>query len=208
MNRLEQNDIRTPSYENPLRILTSGCLYGLNCGYDGTSYGSHNHLKEIFNSQLTKIFHFCPEDYAFGTPRPICDIHDGDGYDVLDGQAKVLTSTGEDWTERMLKAANEMLELALSNMVELAILMDISAACGTQVIYRGGRLSSLKEYQKGPGVCSALLDRNGIRTISQRDFASLEIVKSKIINGYQLDKTAIDHHQTEWYKNYFKSKRS
>ena len=98
--------------------------------------------------------HFCPEDFAFGTPRAISDINGGVGTDVLDGKARVLASTGEDWTEGMITAANEMLARARVHGAQLAVLMDISAACGSQVIYRGAR--SKAPHQIGQGVCAAV----------------------------------------------------
>ena len=61
----------------------------------------------------------------------------------------------------MIKAADKMLEIAQKEAIELAILMDISAACGSQVIYDGNRLSENKVYQIGAGVSAAQLIRNG-----------------------------------------------
>jgi uncharacterized protein YbbK (DUF523 family) len=48
---------------------------------------------------------FCPEEYSFGSPREMCDIHGGTGMDVLDGKAKVLSDSGIDWSEGMIKAS-------------------------------------------------------------------------------------------------------
>jgi uncharacterized protein YbbK (DUF523 family) len=60
------------------------------------------------------------------------DIHGGDGYDVLDGRARVVDEHGTDLTEKMLTGAQGMLACALENRVELAVLTDMSAACGSQ----------------------------------------------------------------------------
>ena len=81
-----------------------------------------------------------------------------------------------------------MLELAQYENIEIAVMMDISGACGSQVIYDGNKFSENKKYQIGMGVCAAQLVKNGFKVISQRDFASLEILYSKIdpthtING-------------------------
>lgn len=65
------------------------------------------------------------------------------------------------------------------------------------------RFDENKKYQIGMGVCAAQLRKNGFLVISQRDFASLEILYSKIDSSYIIDKYKIDHHQTEWYRNYF-----
>jgi uncharacterized protein YbbK (DUF523 family) len=99
-------------------------------------------------------------------PRNTPDIHGGNGFDVPDGKAKVFSDKGQDWTAGMIEAA--WLKIAQCQAVDLAILQDMSAACGSQVFSDGCRLIERK-YQKGPGVCSALLIRNGIAVVSQRE---------------------------------------
>lgn len=193
----------TPTLEAPLRILFSGCLAGNVCTYENTEL-AYAHIHQIVKHPMVKAFPFCPENYAVGTPRLLSDIHGGSGFDVLDGKAKVLATNGDDWTTAMLKAAQKMLELAEKQQVQLAIMLDISAACGTQTIYLGDRTLAPQTYQKGPGVCAALLIRNGIKVISQRDFASLELVYQKLNPEHTINATAIDHHQTAWYLDYFK----
>ena len=195
--------LRQPTPEDPLRVLVSACLTGITCGFDGTANGEYPSVLKLLPYDNVRLLKFCPEEYSFGSPRELCDIHGGTGYDVLDGKAKVLTETGVDWTEGMINAAGKMLEFAKTHRVELAILMDISAACGSQVIYSGSRLRSDKVYQIGAGVAAALLIWNGIKVISQRDFASLEILYQKIDPEHIVDEHRIDHHQTPWYKEYF-----
>ncbi len=199
------NNLRIPTKDNPLRVLMSACLAGITCGYDGTANGEYPSALKILTYDTVKPIKFCPEEYSFGAPREMCDIHGGDGFDVLAGKAKVLTETGKDWTEGMVKAAEKMLEIALKEQVELAVMMDISAACGSQVVYEGNRFAENKVYQIGAGVCGALLINNGIKVISQRDFASLEIVYTKIDTAHTVNTAAIDHHETAWYKEYFKA---
>lgn len=195
--------IRKPSKENPLRILMSACLKGLKCGYDGSSYGEYPSALKLLKYETVKIVRFCPEEFSFGTPREMCDIHGGNGMDVLNGKAKVLTESGKDWTEAMIRASEKMLEIAMKEKVEIAIMMDTSAACGSQVIYDGNRFNENKKYQIGMGVCAAQLNKNGFIVISQRDFASLEVLYSKIDDKHQIDNQKVDHHETDWYKSYF-----
>jgi hypothetical protein len=45
---------------------------------------------------------------------------------------------------------------------------------------------------------------NGIKVISQRDFASLEILYSKIDEAHIIDAKMKDHHEIDWYREYFK----
>lgn len=195
--------LRTPSNEDPLRILISACLAGELCGYDGTNNGEYPSARKLLTYPNALITLFCPEEFSFGAPRELCDIYGGDGHDVLEGRAKVLAESGADWTAGMIRAAEKMLELAIQQQVEIAVMMDISAACGSTVVYEGSRLSPDKKYQAGAGVCAALLQRHGIPVISQRDFASLETLYAKLDPGHLIDPTRIDHRDTEWYRTYF-----
>jgi uncharacterized protein YbbK (DUF523 family) len=193
--------------ETPLRLLTSACLRGVPCGVDGSSYGApHSHTERLFRLPNVYVVTFCPEDFAFGTPRATPDIHGGDGFDVLDGKARVVSDTGADWTEPMIAAARAMLETAQHNRVHLALLTDISAACGSQVIYQGPR--SQGHYQPGQGVCAALLIRHGIKILSQRDYRTLDRILTKLDPTHRSDPDARDHHQTSWYVETFGSASS
>ncbi|WP_051203580.1 DUF523 domain-containing protein [Hugenholtzia roseola] len=198
------NNLRLPTKENPLRILMSACLAGVPCGYDQTANGVYPSALKILSYPTAKVIRFCPEEFSFGSPRAMCDIHGGDGFDVWEGRAKVLTSDGEDWTEGMKAAAEKMLALAESEAIEIAVLMDISAACGSTVVYQGNRFAAEKRYQAGVGVVTALLRKSGFRVISQRDFASLELLYAKLDPSHFVDSQKIDHQETEWYQNYFK----
>lgn len=195
--------LRIPTAQNPLRILMSACLKGIKCGYDGTANGEYSSALKVLQYDTVKVTTFCPEEYSFGSPREMCDIHGGTGMDVLNGKAKVLTDSGIDWSEGMITASEKMLEIAQAEAIELAILMDISAACGSQVIYNGNRFAENKIYQIGMGFCAAQLMRNGFKVISQRDYASLELVYSKIDSAHKIKTDAMDHHEINWYKEYF-----
>jgi uncharacterized protein YbbK (DUF523 family) len=101
----------------------------------------------------------------------------------------------------MLRAAQAMLRFAQDHDVHLALLMDISAACGSQVIYDGAR--SKGRHQAGQGVCAALLIRHGIKVMSQRDHRTLDAVMSKLDPTYHSDPAARDQHETPWYVKTF-----
>lgn len=197
-------NLRIPTEENPLRILTSACMIGIMCGVDATSNGEYPSVLKLMQYRNVKLIPFCPEDYAFGTPRETPDCEGGNGDDVLDGKAKVITQTGKDITSGMIKASLKMLQIAQENDVELAVMMDVSGACGSQVIYDGSRFSDNPRYQIGMGVCAAQLNRHGIKIVSQRDYASLEILYSKVDPEHVIRLDAKDHDQTDWYLDYFK----
>ncbi|MBI2522397.1 MAG: DUF523 domain-containing protein [Bdellovibrio sp.] len=194
----------TPNH--PMTVLVSACLTGEACGVDGTSYGEYPEVIKLINLPNVKQVKFCPEHFSFGTPRHMPDIHGGNGFDVLDGKARVITDKGEDWTEGFIKAAQEMLKIALTNQVDLAVLMNMSAACGTLFISDGCRMvpQEQRKYQKGPGVCAALLIRNGIKVLSQRDYKTLDLIFQKLNHQHTLTPALIDLHEIDWYLNYFK----
>lgn len=200
-------NLRVPTKENPLRILVSACLVGIKCGMDGSSYGEYPSVLKLLNYKNVKLIQFCPEEFVFGTPREMCDIYGGNGLDVLEGRAKVLTTSGIDWTNEMIIASEKMLKIAQNNDIELAIMMDISAACGNHVIYDGNRYVEEKKYQIGMGVCGAQLHRAGFKIISWREYESLEFLYARIDPNHLIDTTAKDFDQNEWYKNYFKRQK-
>lgn len=197
-------NLRIPTPADPLRILVSACLTGVMCGVNGDNYGEYPSVLKLLPYKNVKLIPFCPEDFSFGTPREMCDIYGGTGMDVLNGKAKVLTPSGMDWTEGMIKASEKMLEVARRADIELAVMMDVSAACGSQVIYDGNRYAEDKKYQIGMGVCGAQLHRAGFKVISQRDFAALEILYSRIDPAHVINPAAIDMDEHEWYVGYFK----
>jgi uncharacterized protein YbbK (DUF523 family) len=201
MDLIDAWPIFTP--ENPMRVLMSGCLAGQQVLVDGGTAGDHPTGRRFLRLPNVRVVPFCPENFAFGTPRETPDIHGGDGHDVLEGRARVLSESGEDWTEGMIAAAQRMLQVARENEVHLAVLMDISAACGSQVIYRGAR--SVAAHQIGQGVCAALLVRSGIPVVSQRDLKTLNAIFRKLDGKSGFRPEMKDHHEIDWYRTYFQT---
>ena len=188
----------------PFELLVSGCLLGQPCGVDGSSYGApYAYTDRLIRLRNVHVVGFCPENFAFGTPRQTPDIHGGDGFDVLDGNARVLSEGGDDWTDDMVAASEAMLALAQRHGVRLALLMDISAACGSQVIYDGFR--SRRRHQPGQGVSAALLIRNGIKVVSHRDHRTLDLLLRKLDPSFVPAASSRDHHETQWYIDAFGS---
>lgn len=190
-----------PTLERPWRVLMSGCLAGHACGVDGTAYGAYPTAEKLRSLARVEVVSFCPEDFAFGTPRATPDIHGGDGHDVLRGGARVMSDAGDDWTDGMVRAAHEMLRVAREHDVRFALLMDISGACGSTVIYLGARRE--KVYQRGRGVAAALLVEHGIPVVSQRDRRTLDRLFARLDPDHVPDPEARDHHEGEWYRTYF-----
>lgn len=91
-------------------ILASACLAGILCKYDG----SYNNVQEII--QLVEkglAVPVCPEILGGGSvPRDPNEIVGGNGHDVLDGKARVITSSGLDCTALFVRGAEKVLEEA------------------------------------------------------------------------------------------------
>jgi uncharacterized protein YbbK (DUF523 family) len=187
-----------PTDADPWRVLVSGCMAGWGCGVDGTDYGMKSALAGFASLRNVQWVPFCPEDVGLGTPRTMPDIHGGDGFAVLDGKARVLDEHGVDLTAGMLRGAEAMLAKAKAASVHLAILTDMSAACGSQVISDGCRFASPRRFQRGVGVAAAMLLRAGVLVVSQRDFATLGRVRARLDRSYVPDPEARDHHEHPW----------
>jgi uncharacterized protein YbbK (DUF523 family) len=187
--------------ERPLKLVISGCLVGLPVLASGGALDIPRGRRMLTAMENVDAISFCPEDFAFGSPRAIPDIHGGTGVDVLDGRARVIAANGEDWTDGMIAAAHEMLRRAQAHGAHLALLSDISAACGSQVVYCGARANA--PHQVGLGVCAALLVRSGIAVVSQRDFKTLGRIMRKLDPTYRGADDLKDHHEIEWCRTYF-----
>ncbi len=144
-----------------MKILVSACLLGVNCRYDGGNSRDENAINRLKTDELIPV---CPEEAGgLSTPRPPIEIVGGDGNDVLDGKAKVMTIDGEDKTEEFLKGARHALELAQSQSATRVILKAKSPSCGCGTIYDGSFSGTLIS---GDGVTTALLKRHGIEVIT------------------------------------------
>lgn len=190
--------LREPSVEDPWRVLVSGCLAAWQCGVDGTDYGMGASIADLLALPTLRALPFCPEQHALGTPRTMPDIHGGDGADVLAGRARVLDEHGTDLTAAMIRGARAMAEHAIASGAELAILTDMSAACGTQVISDGCRFDPVRRFQKGVGVAAAALLEAGIPVVSQRDFATLALLRRRLDPSHAIDAELRDHHEHPW----------
>ena len=192
------DSLREPTARDPWRVLVSGCLAGWQCGVDGTDYGMGRGDGGLFSLPTLRVLPFCPEQHGMGTPRTMPDLHGGDGFDVLAGRARVLDEHGVDLTDAMIAGARAMLAFAEAERVELAILTDMSAACGSQVISDGCRLVPVRRFQKGVGVATALLLDAGLAVVSQRDHASLARLRARLDPTYVVPEGLRDHHEHPW----------
>ena len=138
-------------------ILVSACLLGANCQYNG----ENDFTKELleFLKDKGEFIAICPEVLG-GLPIP------RDGAEIVGD--KVKTAKGDDVTKEFLKGAERVLKFAKKNNVDLAILKAKSPSCGVGTIYDG---TFSRKLINGDGVTAALLRKNGIKVMTEKDFA-------------------------------------
>ena len=149
------------------KILVSRCLLGHRVRYDGGASGPFDQLQQWLDEG--RVVPLCPE-VAGGlpTPRAAAEIPGGQGGEVLDGQARVITTGGDDVSAEFLSGAYQALELVQKHGIRIAVLKANSPSCGNLLTYDGS-FSGVKV--SGEGVTAALLKRNGVLVFSEQELA-------------------------------------
>jgi uncharacterized protein YbbK (DUF523 family) len=138
--------------------LVSACLIGVNCNFKAQNWLNPKLCAEFLKGDY---FPVCPEVLGGLTvPRVPSEIIGGDGADVLEGRAKVVSMTGVDVTEQYLKGAYAVLQVAKAVGADEALLIEKSPSCGCGQIFDGAFKEQLKP---GDGVTAALLKKNGLK---------------------------------------------
>jgi uncharacterized protein YbbK (DUF523 family) len=139
-------------------ILVSACLWGQAVRYDGRA---RPHAGLLSTLKEEEVIALCPEIMGGLTvPRPPARFSGArpgqEGYDLLQGRARLLNALGQDVSQAFISGAARVLELAGKKNVRLAYLKDRSPSCA----FDPQGLNPLP----GPrlGVLSALLLLNGI----------------------------------------------
>lgn len=149
-------------------IVISACLVGEKVRYDG------NHKLDLFYKNLIdekKAISICPEILGgLQVPREPAEIIGGDGYDVWNDQAKVMTVAGRDVTIQFKEGAKRALSIIKDLNANTVILKSDSPSCGSTVIYDGTFTGNKKE---GVGVTTALFTLNGINVYDEKTFLTI-----------------------------------
>lgn len=153
------------------KVLVSACLLGQPVRYDGRSSGYPDLLQRWQGEG--RVVPLCPE-VAGGlpTPRPPAEIPGGQGGEVLDGTAVVVTVIGEDVSAAFLAGARQALALAHKHGIRVAVLKTGSPSCGNRLTY-DGTFSGVKV--PGEGVTAALLRREGVLVFSELELEQAEV---------------------------------
>lgn len=141
--------------KNKNTILVSACLLGINCQYNGESDFTRELLE--FLKDKGEFIAVCPEVLG-GLPIP------RDGAEIVG--KKIKTASGKDVTKQFSLGAEKVLKIAKENNVKLAILKAKSPSCGVGWIYDG---TFSRNLIKGDGATAALLRKNGIKVMTEKD---------------------------------------
>ncbi len=153
------------------KILVSACLLGRPVRYDGKASKGHALLNQL--QADGRVILVCPEvSGGLSVPRPAAEIVGGDGSDVLNGHAKVLTADGVDVTEAFVDGAKHALALAKAHNVQAVVLKAKSPSCGSLEIYDGTHTGTLIV---GLGITAALLRREGFAVYTDDDLSTMTL---------------------------------
>ncbi len=155
-------------------LLVSACLLGQPVRYDGHGKAIPSPL--LFElARRYQLFSICPECLGgLPTPRPAAEISGGDGGDVLDGHARVITQTGQDVSRAFSDGARQALDSAIRHGCRQALLKANSPSCGNRQIHSG---HFDQQLQPGSGVTAALLQGHGISVFNENEMDGLLLTK-------------------------------
>lgn len=141
------------------KVAISACLLGKKCRYDAT-----DNKDELLLSKLkdVELIPFCPEDHAFGTPRPTMDL-----IETARGYRAVSNMTGEDLSEPILHYAKTFFDT--HDTLDLFIGKDRSPSCGVC----SARLYDVEKKllsSKEAGLMANEAKKRNIRSVDAEDF--------------------------------------
>jgi uncharacterized protein YbbK (DUF523 family) len=102
------------------KVALSACLLGRQCRYDATDNRNDTLLTLL---EEVEIIPFCPEDHAFGSPRPTMDL-----VQTQEGIRALSNETEEDLSEPVIGYAKQFFEDHPD--IDLFIGKDRSPSCG------------------------------------------------------------------------------
>jgi uncharacterized protein YbbK (DUF523 family) len=100
---------------------------GLCTRYDAKIKADQNCISYLADSIWIPV---CPEQLGgLSTPRSKAVLTGGNGHDVLNGLAQVITVEGRDVTENYIRGARQVLQLAKAQNISTIILKSGSPSC-------------------------------------------------------------------------------
>lgn len=143
------------------KIAISACLLGQNCRYDGDN-NLNIELMEMLKDKY--LIPFCPEDYAFGSPRATMDLVD------INHQARAISNAnGRDLSNPIKDYAKAF--FSKYRDVDLYIGKDRSPSCGVC----SARVYDMEKNlisSEGTGLMAKEAIRRGVEAIDAEEFLS------------------------------------
>ncbi len=102
------------------KVAISACLLGEKCRYDATDNHNDVLLEKLKDAELIP---FCPEDHAFGSPRPTMDL-----IKTETGVRAISNETGQDLSGPVEAYAKDFFDTHTD--IDLFIGKDRSPSCG------------------------------------------------------------------------------
>jgi uncharacterized protein YbbK (DUF523 family) len=142
-----------------MKIAISACLLGEKCRYDGSDNKSKILLEKLQDDTLIS---FCPEDDAFGSPRPTMDL-----VCTSTGHKAISNETGEDLSAPVVDYANTFFNTYPD--IDMFIGKDRSPSCGvcSAKLY-DEKKNLLSSFEAGLMAKEAL--RRGIMAVDAEDY--------------------------------------
>jgi len=143
------------------KIAISACLLGEKCRYDASDNRNDALLSQLEDSVLIP---FCPEDHAFGSPRPTMDL-----VQTHIGIKAVSNSTGADLSEPVEVYAKDFFDTHTD--IDIFIGKDRSPSCGVcsaKLYDKDKNLISINEA----GLMAKEAKLRGIRAVDAEKFVS------------------------------------
>ena len=141
------------------KVAISGCLLGEKCRYDASDNKDTPLLAKLKGAELIP---FCPEDHAFGTPRPTMDL-----VETSQGVKALSNMTGEDLSGPILHYAAAFFDR--HDTLDLFIGKDRSPSCGVCSARLYDEQKNLLSSKEAGLMANEAIKRN-IRCVDAEDF--------------------------------------
>ncbi|MBU4369805.1 DUF523 domain-containing protein [Patescibacteria group bacterium] len=145
-------------------VLCSACLLGIKCRWDA-KVKPNQRIVDLAKKEI--LIPVCPEQLGgLPTPRIPQEIQGCSGEKVLNSRGQVKNKKGKDVTKEFIIGARETLKIAKLLGIKEFIGKSKSPSCGYGKTYDGSFTGKLIN---GNGITVALLNRNGIKIISEEN---------------------------------------
>jgi uncharacterized protein YbbK (DUF523 family) len=143
------------------KVAISACLLGEKCRYDASDNYNAVLLEKL---EAFECIPFCPEDHAFGSPRPTMDlIQTGQGIKAISNMTGAdLSSPVEEYAKQFFDTHSD---------IDIFIGKDRSPSCGVCSARLYDREKNLIRVDEAGLMAKEALDR-GIKAIDAEDYSA------------------------------------